>query len=427
VLKYVVGCDLFLRYPMKHEGQLSDMRSKAVCNATLHKHGIWRSLQGYVRDNAFDPRRWVAPGQISLRPFPCNCGIETAFVPSHRRYIRDDPSFFVGKPCDRGHRWMCSKTISDCVEALVGAYYVGGGIAAALWVMRWFGIDIKCDMKLLQEVKFNASHLCSLSKINDIEELEAKLKYNFSVKGLLLEAITHPSLQELGVDYCYQRLEFLGDSVLDLLLTRHLYATHTDVDPGELTDLRSALVSNENFAQAVVRNNIHSHLQHGSGILLEQITEYVRSNLECQGKESEFLQHTTCKVPKVLGDIMESIAGAVFIDTDFNVDMVWEIFEPLLSPLITPDKLALPPYRELLELCSHIGCFLNSKCTSKGEEVIIEMSLQLRDELLVAQGHDRNKKRAKAKAASRILADLKVRICKKKQKVYTHMGLASAS
>uniref|UniRef100_A0A0D3HEX0 Uncharacterized protein n=1 Tax=Oryza barthii TaxID=65489 RepID=A0A0D3HEX0_9ORYZ len=407
VLKYVVGCDLFLRYPMKHEGQLSDMRSKAVCNATLHKHGIWRSLQGYVRDNAFDPRRWVAPGQISLRPFPCNCGIETAFVPSHRRYIRDDPSFVVGKPCDRGHRWMCSKTISDCVEALVGAYYVGGGIAAALWVMRWFGIDIKCDMKLLQEVKFNASHLCSLSKINDIEELEAKLKYNFSVKGLLLEAITHPSLQELGVDYCYQRLEFLGDSVLDLLLTRHLYATHTDVDPGELTDLRSALVSNENFAQAVVRNNIHSHLQHGSGILLEQITEYVRSNLECQGKESEFLQHTTCKVPKVLGDIMESIAGAVFIDTDFNVDMVWEIFEPLLSPLITPDKLALPPYRELLELCSHIGCFLNSKCTSKGEEVIIEMSLQLRDELLVAQGHDRNKKRAKAKAASRILADLK--------------------
>uniref|UniRef100_A0A0E0M8Z7 Uncharacterized protein n=1 Tax=Oryza punctata TaxID=4537 RepID=A0A0E0M8Z7_ORYPU len=409
VLKYVVGCDLFLRYPIKHEGQLSDMRSKAVCNATLHKHGIWRSLQGYVRDNAFDPRRWVAPGQISLRPFPCNCGIDTAFVPSNRRYIRDDPSFVVGKPCDRGHRWMCSKSISDSVEALVGAYYVGGGIAAALWVMRWFGIDIKSDMKLLQEVKFNASHLCYLSKINDIEELEAKLKYNFSVRGLLLEAITHPSLQELGVDYCYQRLEFLGDSVLDLLITHHLYATHTDVDPGELTDLRSALVSNENFAQAVVRNNIHCHLQHGSGILFEQITEYVRSNLECQGKESEFLQHATCKAPKVLGDIMESIAGAVFIDTNFNVDMVWEIFEPLLSPLITPDKLALPPYRELLELCSHIGCFLNSKCTSKGEEVVLEISLQLRDERLVAQGHDRNKKRAKAKAASRILVDLKQR------------------
>ncbi|RLN16547.1 hypothetical protein C2845_PM02G11130 [Panicum miliaceum] len=409
VLKYVIGCDLFLRYPMKHEGHLSDMRSTAACNATLHKHGIWRSLQGYVRDSAFDPRRWVAPGQISLRSFPCTCGVETAFVPFCGRYISDDPSFVVGKPCDRGHRWICSKTLSDCVEALVGAYYVGGGITAALWVMRWFGIDIRCDMNLVQKVKSNASHLCYLSKLKDIEELEAKLKYNFSVKSLLLEAITHPSLQELGVDYCYQRLEFLGDSVLDLLITRHLYASHTDVDPGEITDLRSALVSNENFAQAVVRNNIHNHLQHGSGILLEQITEYVRFSLECTGNENEFLQQATCKVPKVLGDIMESITGAIFIDVNFNVDMVWKIVEPLLSPMITPDKLALPPYRELLELCSHLGCFINSKCTSKGEELIIEMTVQLRDELLIAQGHDRNRKSANAKAAARILVDLKKR------------------
>ncbi|KAL6883304.1 hypothetical protein ACP4OV_010718 [Aristida adscensionis] len=415
VLKYVVGCDLFLRYPMKHEGHLSDMRSRAVCNATLHRHGIWRSLQGYVRDSAFDPRRWVAPGQISLRPFPCNCGVETAFVPVNGRYIMDDPSFVVGKPCDRGHRWICSKTISDCVEALVGAYYVGGGITAAVWVMCWFGIDIRYDMKLVQEVKSNALRLCYLSKLNDIKELEATLRYNFSIKSLLLEAVTHPSLQELGVGYCYQRLEFLGDSVLDLLITRHLYVTHTDVDPGELTDLRSALIGNENFAQSVVRNNIHNHLQHGSGILLEQITEYVRSNLECHGTENEFLQHATCKVPKVLGDIMESITGAIFIDTDFNVDLVWKIVEPLLAPMITPDKLAFPPYRELLELCSHIGCFINSKCTSKGEEVIIEMTVQLRDEMLIAQGHDRNRKCAKAKAAARILADLKKRGLSMKQ------------
>ena len=99
---------------------------------------------------------------------------------------------------------MCSKTVSDCVEALVGAYYVGGGITAALWVMQWFGIDIRCDTNQVQKLKSNASHLCYLSKLKDIEELEAKLKYNFSVKSLLLEAITHPSLQELGVDYCYQ-------------------------------------------------------------------------------------------------------------------------------------------------------------------------------------------------------------------------------
>jgi len=113
---------------------------------------------------------------------------------------------------------------------------------------------------------------------------------------------------------------------------------------------------------------------------------------------------------------MESITGAIFIDVNFNVDLVWKIVEPLLSPMITPDKLALPPYRELLELCSHLGCFIKSKCTSKGEELIIEMTVQLRDELLIAQGHDRNRKSAKAKAAARILVDLKVYLFKQKQK-----------
>jgi endoribonuclease Dicer len=66
---------------------------------------------------------------------------------------------------------MCSKTVSDCVEALVGAYYVGGGIAAAIWVMRWFGIDVRCDMELVQKAKSNsnASRMCYLSKLKDIE------------------------------------------------------------------------------------------------------------------------------------------------------------------------------------------------------------------------------------------------------------------
>ena len=64
--------------------------------------------------------------------------------------------------------------------------------------------------------------------------------------------------------------------MLDLLITRHLFRSHTDIDQGELTDLRSASVSNENFAQVAVRRNLHQHLQHCSGLLLSQITEYVK-------------------------------------------------------------------------------------------------------------------------------------------------------
>ena len=64
--------------------------------------------------------------------------------------------------------------------------------------------------------------------------------------------------------------------MLDVLITWHLYQSYRDIDPGELTDLRSASVNNESFAQVAVRRNLQQHLQHCSGLLLGQIREYVK-------------------------------------------------------------------------------------------------------------------------------------------------------
>lgn len=120
-------------------------------------------------------------------------------------YVNDDnKSIVIGKSCDKGHRWICSKTISDCVEALIGAYYVGGGLSAAIAILQWFGIDCEFEHELIVEATRTASIWGYLPKIDEIEILEAKLGYRFDVKGLLLEAITHASRQELGAWYCYQ-------------------------------------------------------------------------------------------------------------------------------------------------------------------------------------------------------------------------------
>lgn len=73
-----------------------------------------------------------------------------------------------------------------------------------------------------------------------------------------------------------QRLEFLGDAVLDLIITTDIYKHHRDIDPGELTDLRSASISNEKFAEAAAKHHLHQYLQHGSGVLLQKIEEYVK-------------------------------------------------------------------------------------------------------------------------------------------------------
>lgn len=105
---------------------------------------------------------------------------------------------------------------------------------------------------------------------------------------------------------------------------------------------------------------------------------------------------------------MESIAGAILIDTKLNLDEVWKIVKPLLSPIVTPDKLELPPLRELIELCDSLGYFLKDHCMVKGDTVHAELRLQLKDELLVAEGCGQTRKNAKGQAALKLLKDLEV-------------------
>lgn len=110
---------------------------------------------------------------------------------------------------------------------------------------------------------------------------------------------------------------------------------------------------------------------------------------------------------QVLGDIVESIAGAILIDRKLDLEVVWSIFKPLLSPIVTPEKLELPPFRELLEWCNKNGYFIGIKCTD-GDKIVATLDVQLKETLLVRQGCGKSKKDAKAHAASMLLKDLEV-------------------
>ncbi|XP_006645199.1 endoribonuclease Dicer homolog 3a isoform X3 [Oryza brachyantha] len=405
VLKYAVTCHLFLKFPDKHEGQLSSRRCHMICNNALYKLGVERNVQGYIRDAAFDPRRWLAPGQLSIRPSPCECPVKSEAV-TQDIHIIDDKTVVLGKACDKGHRWMCSKTIPDCVEAIIGAYYVGGGLRAAMAVLKWLGVESEIEEHLIVQAMLSSSVHTYLPKDDVFEMLEAKLGYCFSVKGLLIEALTHPSQQELGAKYCYERLEFLGDAVLDILLTRYFFNNHKDTNEGELTDLRSASVNNENFARVAVKHNFHHFLQHSSGFLLDKITEYVNSLGNSSMDNIELSSNGLPKGPKVLGDIVESIAGAILLDTKLDLDVVWGIFKPLLSPIVTPENLELPPFRELIEWCGKHGYFIGINCRDQGDTVVATLDVQLKEVLLVRQGFSKKRKDAKAHAASLLLKDL---------------------
>lgn len=133
--------------------------------------------------------------------------MDTLEVPLVSEFQTENPKFVVGKCCDKGHRWMCSKTIADCVEALLGAYYVAGGLPAAIHMMKWFGFDAEFEPSLVVEAITTASLRSYIPEAKDIATLESKIGYEFSTKGLLQEAIMHASKQELGVSCSYEVVE----------------------------------------------------------------------------------------------------------------------------------------------------------------------------------------------------------------------------
>ncbi|KAH9301174.1 hypothetical protein KI387_012757, partial [Taxus chinensis] len=410
VLKYAVSCHLYLKYDKKHEGQLSAHRSLAVCNATLHALAMSRNLPGYIRDEPFDPSRWVAPGTHRRRIVRCCCD-EKQIKESVKGIVHMEGKVVkVGKTCDKGHRWICSKTIADSVEALIGSYLVGGGLSAALKFMSWMNIPVAYEPGLVNlAVEHAFVHPDILRRIN-IHGLESQLGYFFLNKALLVEAITHASQEDSEGGCCYQRLEFLGDAVLDFLITKHLFEAHPDLTPGILTDLRSAAVNNESFAYVAVKHNLQQYLRHRSGVLLGQITKFVRDVQHCIGEKGHPSSLRGVKAPKVLGDIVESIAGAILVDSKFNVGQVWEIMKPLLSPIVTPETLRLHPIREVSELCQREGYHIAwKKSTQQGEQYVATVEVVLEDNTIVGKGCNRSKKSAESEAAQQILMQMKQR------------------
>nr|ACN27050.1 unknown [Zea mays] len=121
---------------------------------------------------------------------------------------------------------------------------------------------------------------------------------------------------------------------------------------------------------------------------------------------ASLLSSGPCRGPKVLGDIVESIAGAILIDSKLDLDLVWRVFKPLLSPIVTPENLELPRFRELNEWSDKNGYFIGIKCENRGDSTMAILNLQLKDLLLVRQGCGKNKVDAKAHAASLLLRDL---------------------
>ncbi|KAF6777940.1 hypothetical protein AHF37_02085 [Paragonimus kellicotti] len=552
-LKFVVTVHLYLLYPNAHEGKLSHLRSRVVCNSNLYRLGRAKHLQDRIIASKFSPyENWVPPGYVvrhdprlhdhsrsgkagkqgnesavdlniwstdTLMDDEVLLGTkvweENSVQPIDNFAISDwDPSDpEVVRTQQRVDHCLVTiqqtipdKSVADCVEALIGCYLTARGERSALRLMRWFGIDCLPTLDDTQLLRTRGApwsppppsippgdprvhHLAEARLAWRFDELEAKLQYRFRDPALLIQAFTHPSYHQLrqtpssdpeadplhstfltDTD-CYQRLEFLGDAVLDYVITRFLYEDSQQHSPGVLTDLRSALVNNNIFAALAVRIGLHQFLRASSPQLLHTIDAFVHFQKDVVKDDLDFVtnedievrqpdpvdplseeavlnepiqtdtsisvvrpsgdeenvdeeeqeetgtvdatflnvanEQETCwrkkdaeqlvgqfvdksttasslepgpyvtptapvasatqscrsnvvtnrasddvEIPKALGDIFESLAGAVFLDSGLSLDTVWAVFYPLMKERIERYTACIPksPVRQLLEL-----------------------------------------------------------------------------
>lgn len=166
--------------------------------------------------------------------------------------------------------------------------------------------------------------------------LEKRIGYRFSNPALLTEALTHPSVghekQKRHVDN--QRLEFLGDAVLQLIITQHLFARYDEAGEGRLTTRRSRLVSREALKVHAARLELGQHLLMGRG---EEASG---------GRQRD----------STLGDAFEALLGAIYLDSDletvrrFILDEMREDLEQ-----IEQEPLEVNPKGQLQELLQAIS------------------------------------------------------------------------
>lgn len=163
-----------------------------------------------------------------------------------------------------------------------------------------------------------------------IRELEAKIGYRFKDLKLLETALTHPSF---GGDHHvphYQRLEFLGDAVLELAISRYLYFELPEVDEGKLTRIRAYIVREETLCRAAQRLGLG---------------EFIRLSV---GEERSGGK----KKPSILCDVLEAVLAAVYLDGGFDeaVRMISIVLKAELKPDLLKDHLdAKSRLQELLQ------------------------------------------------------------------------------
>ncbi|KAI9820606.1 MAG: Dicer-like protein 2 [Pycnora praestabilis] len=359
ILKLSTSVQLLAEHQNWHEGYLSARKDELVANSRLAQSAQEIGLDRFILTTPFTGKKW--------RP----------------SYITD-----LLRPVQESTRETSTKVLADVVEALIGAAYIDGAtekaltcIAAFLPEVHWLPIGSR-HSSLFDAVT------ADLNLPPHFQELEKLVGYTFQKKTLLIEAMTHASCTASLSSMSYQRLEFLGDAVLDNVVVTQLFRQGHEISHYKMHLIRTALVNADFLAflcmewsieqeRVDITVNTATGKTHSSHTIVPvQFWRFMRhsspaiakAQAACIQQHSELrvnIQYTLLQekiypwgklaqlqADKFFSDIVESLLGAIYIDSFGDMTICEEICErlgilPYLRRIIDDDIHLLHPKEHL--------------------------------------------------------------------------------
>ncbi|GAB4034342.1 MAG: ribonuclease III [Elusimicrobiota bacterium] len=215
-------------------------------------------------------------------------------------------------------------------------------------------------------------------------QLELKLRYKFKDKKLLEEALAHKSYAvERGLSFYNERLEFLGDSVLGLCTASYLFSKYPEKNEGELSKIKSKLVSKKSLASFAKKINLEKHIKMAGQETFEKLAE----------RES------------ILADAFEALLGAIYLDA--GKENAFSFIESFLNEDELPDE----DYKSRLQEISQkeyrvLPVYSVIKTEGPEHEKIFTVNISI-DGRVIAAGRGKSKKQAEQNAAMEALKILR--------------------
>jgi dsRNA-specific ribonuclease len=235
-----------------------------------------------------------------------------------------------------------SKLLADVIESLIGASYVIGALDKAFLCIQtllplepWTPI-IKANTTLYEAAPVE-------HRLADFGVLEMLIGHTFNKKMLLLEALTHGSFKGPNQECSYERLEFLGDAVLDYIISTRLYAHEPPLPHQQMHAIRTATVNASFLAFRMFETTVPEEMTNKTTMQTElqhrALWQFLRSGDPAlnANRNAALRQHEHVKkqiiaglnddarypwhlfaltdAPKFLSDIVESVIGAVYVDS----------------------------------------------------------------------------------------------------------------